>query len=381
MLLVVGVGAFLLLPSATIVVTPKEESLGPIAMTIVADPNASVPDATSDPPVVPATTVSVDVTTSDTFPATGKRVEKAKATGVVRFRNKDFTSSNTIPAGSVVSTPNGVRFKTNATVTVGRANIVGLQVFPKTASVKVTAVEAGPAGNVEPNTIVVIPRGEDPISLDVNNPDATSGGKRDEFPKVSQEDVDKAMAALGTKLDAAFLDQLGEPSIAPPGATVFPETRVLGPSTPTVDLATLVDQEVESFDLGLTATGTATAVDADPVRTIAEQRLQASIDSGHRLVGGSVNVEVDPAVIEGGRISFPASASARQTAILDAAKLKHLVLGKALDDARTTLEAYGAVDLSAWPDWVSTVPTFDGRVDLTIADPVSIESANPSPSP
>ena len=157
-LLVGGVGAYLLLPSATITVTPKEESVGPIAMTIEADPSATAPDATSDPPVVPAETVSVDVATSASFPATGKRVEQAKATGTVRFRNKDFTSSNTIPAGSVVSTQNGVRFKTNASVTVPRADIVGLQVFPKTASVKVTAVKAGPEGNVEPNTIVVIPQ-------------------------------------------------------------------------------------------------------------------------------------------------------------------------------------------------------------------------------
>jgi hypothetical protein len=379
--LVIGVGAYLLLPSATIVVTPKDESVGPVAMTIEADPNATAPDATSDPPVVPAQTVTVDVTAADSFPATGKRVEKAKATGIVRFRNKDFTSSNTVPAGSVVSTPTGVRFRTNTTITVPRANIVGLQVFPKTASVKVTAVEAGPAGNVEPNTIVVIPRGEDPISLDVNNPDATTGGKRDEFPKVTQADVDKALAALATKLDAAFIDQLKDPSIAPPGATVFPETRVLGSSTPTVDPTTVVDQEVASFDLGLTASGTATAVDADPVQTVVEERLKAGIDAGHRLVPGSVDVKVDPAVVNGGRISFPASASARQTAILDPAVLKRLVLGKTLDDARAALKTYGTVDLTAWPDWVSTIPTIDGRVDLTINDRVSVESSSPTPPP
>jgi hypothetical protein len=379
-LLVGGVGAYLLLPSATISVTPKEESVGPIAMTIEADPSATAPDATSDPPVVPAETVTVDVATSGSFPATGKRVEQEKATGVVRFRNKDFTSSNTIPAGSVVSTQNGIKFRTNASVTVPRADIVGLQVFPKTASVRVTAVKAGPDANVEPNTIVVIPKGEDPISLDVNNPDAASGGKRDEFPKVTQEDVDTALATLATQLDAAFLDRLADPTIASPGATVFPETRSLGPSTPTVDPTTLVDQEIATFDLGLIADGTATAVDADPVRTVAEERLRASVDTDHRLLDGSVDVVVDPAVVVGGRITFPVSASATQTALLDAAELKRQVLGKSLDDARAILEAYGTVDLTAWPDWVATVPTFDGRVDLTVSDAVSIASPSPSPS-
>ena len=380
-ILVAGVGLYLYLPSATIVVTPKEQSVGPVAMTIEADPSAATPDATSDPPVVPAETVTTEVTTSGTFPATGKRIEQAKATGIVRFRNKDFTSSNTIPGGSIVSTPNGTKFKTLATVTVPRADIVGLQVFPKTASVKVSAVKAGPDGNVEPNTITVIPRGEDPISLDVNNPEALTGGKRDEFPKVTQADVDGAIASLAAQLDAAFVEQLKDPSIASPGATVFPETRLLGTSTPNVDPTTLVDQEIESFDLGLTASGTATAVNADPVRIVAEERLKAGIDSGHRLVDGSVEVDVAPAVVTGGRISFPATASARETAILDAAKLKQQVLGKSLDDARAILAAFGTVDLHAWPDWVTTVPTIDGRVDLTVNDAVRIESASPAPSP
>ena len=63
-LLVGGVGAYIWLPSASIVVTPKEESVGPVLMTIAADPSATAPDALADPPVVPAETVSVDVTTA-----------------------------------------------------------------------------------------------------------------------------------------------------------------------------------------------------------------------------------------------------------------------------------------------------------------------------
>ena len=325
--LVVGVGAYLLLPSATISVAPREESVGPIVMTVVADPNAVAPDPGAEPPVVPAEVVEVDVSASATFPATGERVEKEKAKGTVRFRNKDFTSSNTIPKGSVVSTTDGIRFRTDSAVTVARADIVGLQVFPKSASVKVTAVVAGEEGNVEPNTVVVIPRGEDPISLDVNNPDETVGGKREAFPKVTQEDVDKALEALQPQLEAAFLDRLEDPSIASPDATVFPDTRTLGVATPTVDPTTLVDQEIESFELGLTASGTATAVNADPVASVASERLQSTIDADHRLVADSVDVEVDPAVVSNGLIRFPVRATAAQTAVLDPAALKAAVSG------------------------------------------------------
>ena len=88
-LLIGGVGAYLLLPSATIVVTPRPEPVGPIHLTVVADPHATAPDAT--PRVVPAEEVTIPVAVDDTFPATGKRVEVTKATGTVRFENLDPT--------------------------------------------------------------------------------------------------------------------------------------------------------------------------------------------------------------------------------------------------------------------------------------------------
>ena len=97
------------------------------------------------------------VSVSDTFTTTGKRVEEAQAKGTVTFRNVDFTASNTIAGGSVVSTQSGVRFRTDRAITVGRARLVGLQVIPTEADVGVTAVKAGEAGNVEPNTITVDP--------------------------------------------------------------------------------------------------------------------------------------------------------------------------------------------------------------------------------
>ncbi len=263
---------------------------------------------------------------------------------------------------------------------MGRADIVGLTVFPKSATVKVTAVEKGPSGNVEPNTITVIPRGEDPIALDVLNPDATTGGTRQEFPKVTQKDVDAALAALQPALEAEFAAKLKDPSIAPPGATVFPETGVLGTATPTVDPATLVDQEVATFDLGLTATGTATAVNEEPVQAVAEAKLVATIDADHQLVDGSIHVEVMPAVVTDGVVSFPATATATQVAILDPDELKAMVLGQSVEQATATLEPYGKVTITTWPDWVSSIPSSAGRVQLTIDEPVKVVTPSPSPA-
>ncbi len=86
-LLVAGVAAYVFLPSADITVTPRIEPIGPISLTVRADPSATDVDAENG--VIPAVTLDVPVESSGDFPATGKRVEEAKATGGVRWTNCD----------------------------------------------------------------------------------------------------------------------------------------------------------------------------------------------------------------------------------------------------------------------------------------------------
>src|SRR5215210_7029265 len=282
---VVGVAGYVLLPSAEIEVTPRQEAIGPISLFVVADPDATAPDADVDPPVVPATRLEIPVVVSETFETAGKRVEETAAKGEVTFRNVDFTASNTIAAGSIVSTQRGVRFKTDRQVTVPRAKLVGCcTIDPSEADVGVTAVKKGKTGNVEPNTITVIAAAEDPLTLSVRNKAATSGGMHEEFPQVKQADLDKAVEALQAKLPQAFKDAIAAGEGVPDGAQVFEDTAVLGEATPTTDPATLLGQEIETFDLELTATGTVIAVDDSPVEDIARARLLANVGSDHRLV-------------------------------------------------------------------------------------------------
>ena len=99
----------------------------------------------------------------------------------------------------------------------------------------------------------------------VNNPQATTGGTREEFTRISQQDVDAALAQLGKDLETQFATDVANPRRRPDGMTVFPETAVLGDRDPDVDPKTLVGKEVDSFTLHLTADGTVLAADAAPV--------------------------------------------------------------------------------------------------------------------
>ena len=386
-LLVVVVGALFILTAADITVTPRQDAIGPIQLTVTANPDATAVDTVNA--IVPAVRVDVPVDVTETFPTAGKRIELAAATGSVTFRNIDFTATNTIPAGSIVSTPNGTKFSTDKEVTVSRAGVVGLKIVPSFADVTVTAVKKGTAGNVPPNSVTVIPPGEDPVTLSVNNREATTGGKRDEFPRIDQKDIDRALADLHTKLDEAFTASVAAGAGAPAGTTLFPETAALGNATPTVDPATLLGQEVATFDLGLNANGTVIAVDASPVEKIAEARLLASVGSGYRLVDGSIHVDQGKPVVTAGVVSFPVSASAARVRVLDPEALRALVKGQSIDQAKTLLKPFGVATIDTWPAWVSSITSFDGRLTVTVGGQAGSGSgpgssgapSSPSPRP
>jgi hypothetical protein len=54
---------------------------------------------------------------------------------------------------------------------------------------------------------------------------------------------------------------------------------------------------------------------------------------------------------------------------VDPAALLAQVKGRTVTDARTILEQYGEVSITTWPSYVTTIPTFDARVSLTVASP------------
>jgi hypothetical protein len=384
LVLVVGVGAYVFLPSATIRLTPRVDQVVPLSFEVRADPAVTAPDAESG--TVPAQRIQIPLGVTGTFPASGKRVEETKASGEVTFENYDPTSSNGIAAGSIVATEGGVQFRTLADVTLPPAQFVIPQIIPSERNVAVEAVVAGPGSNVPANTVTAVPSGENPTFTRVSNRQAMAGGNRTEFPRVEPADVDEALGELSAQLAAQLDERLADPATTPTGTTLFPATRAVGASTPSVDPATLAGQEIGSFDLGLSATGEVTAVDETPLEALADGRIRDAVDAAHRLVEGSIEVSVGQPVVDGIAVVFPVSARAEQVRILDADELRTAIKGRPIAQARATLEQYGSVELEVWPDWVTAIPTLDARLSLTIVDgtngePSASGSAAPSASP
>jgi hypothetical protein len=120
--LVGGVGAYVLLPSATIVVTPRLEDISMPAETVTADPAATEPDSAAR--VIPAVRVENDLTVSDTFPATGNASRRPPPGRRPLLEPRLRTSRGRRHRQHQRRRPPDQR------VTVPRPDLVGLTVFP-----------------------------------------------------------------------------------------------------------------------------------------------------------------------------------------------------------------------------------------------------------
>jgi hypothetical protein len=373
-LVILGLLGVQLLPAATIVLHPRSADLGPLELAVQARADVTAPDAANL--VIPAQRFTFPLEATDTFTATGKKVVEAKATGNVTFSNFDTGSANRIEAGAIVKTRDDVEFMTLATVTLPNATVqFPFTIVPSTSTVGVEAVLTGPEGNVGNNTIVVVPKGENKRLLQVTNVEATSGGAHTEATVVSDADIASAQTALDAAMRLQLETQVGAGTGVPSGVTLFPQTATVGPPTPSVDPATLVGTEVADFELGATAEGSVLGVDPSPIQAIAESRLETQPDEGWSLAPGSASFTLGEPSVFGDVISYPVTASATQVRDVDQAQLRAEVHGLVLAQARARLDDFGDVSISLWPDWVTTIPTNDDRIEFTIAGP------QPAPSP
>ncbi len=371
-----GAAAYLLLPSASIVLTVRPAPLPPVDFVVTADPAATAPDPAAG--VVPATRVELPLTASGTFKASGKRIDEAPAVGNVRWTNCDPTRSYTIPRGTLVRTGAGVAFGIDEAVFLPVAILNPPQISCQNRTVGVTAAKLGPAANVAAGTITVIPGQYNSVVISVRNPAPTGGGTHDEFPKVTQKDVTAALTALGKQLDALLVTAAGAPAGLPPGNTPYPETATRSAATATVDPATLVGQEVATFDLGATSTGTVVTVDDAPILSLGQARIAAAVPTGRDLVASSAVVTVGLGTVDGQRVRFGVTARADATPRIDEAAIRAQLKGRSAPEAQAMLGAYGDVTVSLWPGWATTIPTIDSRVDLQVE---RLAGSSPAPAP
>ena len=368
-LLVIGVGygAYVFLPTASITVRPVAVPIQVPPFTVTADPDVAVVDTLNG--VIPAQSLTVPVHVSGTFPATGIQSHDIRAAGSVRFKSENTLNAVPIPADTVVATADGVEFATQADVTIAKASFA---TGPTQVDVAVKAVKGGTAGNVDAGTVTVVPADLAPQLISVTNPDAMTGGKHVETQVVSQDDYDGAVATLTTNLQSALATALADPASVPRGLVVYPATAELGAAQPDQDGTTLVGVNEATFALALDASARVVAVNESPITDVAQARLRSVLKPGQTNDGGSV---------VGQTVVYSVNASGLGYVDPDPQAILAAVRGKSPANARAALAQFGQADLSVWPDFIDHLPDQSARISITIVAPSPLPTAPPATLP
>lgn len=346
-------------PTATIVVAPVSQALGPLEYDLRAGPNSADINAVTLGPT--------NIATKLTGTATGSRTEETKAKGIERFTNQT-TSDVRIPKGTVVKTSDGIAFATTSDQTLPKSAIVILppSVIFGSIDIAIEAVDLGPRGNVDARKINQSPS---PGQYSVENPIATAGGDSKKIPIVQLSDYDLAVARSDGELrkqgDAqtdAWKKQAAQ------GQTVYGVVVKRTSITPAADVVGKeLTPETPTFELSVAGTATGYSVPNDEPRKTTAERLATAADSGYEVdKDGAVVETVGSPTVEADGVHWRVRGRASQFRRFDEAAIKAALAGRGLEEVDAVVADRGLrlVRVSTWPGWWPRLPVLDARIAI-----------------
>jgi len=354
--LVALVVAAVVAPTATIVVAPVSQALGPLEYDLRAGPNSADISAITLGPA----NISATVTT----PATGSRTEETKAKGIERFTNQT-TSDIKITKGTIVKTADNILFTVLEDKTLPKSDII---IFPPsvkfgTADVAIEAVNPGPSGNVDPKKINQSPN---PAQFSVENPIATLGGDSKKIAIVLQADYDLAASRASTELKKQGDAQVDTwKKQVPPDRTAYGVVVRQTSITPASEVVKELAAGTTTFDITVSGTAIGYSVLTIEPRRTAVERLAAAADAGYDIDNDGAVVEVvgTPSV-EADGVHWRVRGRTSQFRKPDEAAIKAAVAGRPLEEVTKVVEDRGIqlVRVSTWPGWWPRLPVLESRI-------------------
>ena len=299
------------------------------------------------------------------FDATGSKDVGEKATGQVRFSTQAL-STTAVPAGTSLSTPNGLVFTTNSNATIP-ASTIGPGCFPTacagSATVSVTAAASGTSYNGASGELSGAGSG---VSASLTGP--TSGGTEKIVKIVLQADVVKATEQLESqnsdeikkKLAAKFgtSDVVIDSSFAKTGGDATPSPAI-GQEVPSGKAKLTRDTTYTMSAVSKTDLDTYLTSAAEKTLTNeAEQRVYASGLDKATITEFKAGDQGGTAII---------STTSQIGPKIDESKIKDSVKGKRFGEIQADLQAIDGVsnaDTKFWPFWVKTVPNDVNKIKI-----------------
>lgn len=354
LLVILGIVAYGLLPSATVTISPESENLD-VTLNVRADPATRSPvlAATSDGEAqIPARSLQAEVEAEKTIPVSGvKYAPNARASGQVSFFNKT-NQEVTLPRGTTVIANGGQRFQTVDDVTLPGT-------IWSVRKVAILAEIAGSAGNVEELQINHV-AGPLDLQVVVVNEGKTYGGDERKLTVVSQEDKENLRSQLLDQLQREAVAKLqSQPEVG--GQNGNAALTLVQPSL-RVDVEdefynAKVNQEASNLTLKMKVRASALAFDYRDVTTLSDQFWSGRVKPGFAALPGTQQMSQPKVVrMENGTALMHVSMQGTIAAIIDEGSIQEMVRGRPASEAAhelaSTMKLASEPRISIAPAWI-----------------------------
>lgn len=357
-----GYAAAIVLPSASITVTPQQTPVD-VTLTYGVATDGAAWDILIEP-----TTTGRTVSANASVPTTGSRVEPDQAArGEVLITNP-LTWEVAITVGTTFVADDGQVFTATEDTIVPAADPLGTLTFGST-TVSVVAAVGGTVGNVAPESI----SGQLDAGVYYTNRTAFGGGTDRSVATVGQADIDALQATLRDDVQRQVPDAT---------AGLIVNAQHLPGSEQTSEVTFDIQPQVGTDAAEISGSASATVsvdiftLDAaqEEAQAVIQQRLQDAVASDQQITPDSIHLGT-PEALDTSGTAFRVRASGTAVAVLDSAALESLredLAGASIDDARASFMAQpgvAGVEIETHWAWLAGgLPQRTGQIDLHLTN-------------
>lgn len=279
--------------------------------------------------------LETSVAVNQSAATTGTKTIGDKATGSVTINNG--RDSRTFPAGTVISSPSGIKFTFDTSVQVASASgVVGSNLVLGTAKVNITAVKVGAESNLSAGTDFQI-GSLNKLDIAAKNDVDFSGGTSKQVKAVAKADVDglrsQILESAKTQAKQQLLDKAADKVLLTDSVTAKVVTE---------ELDHKVDEAADNVSLKLTVKAQGIAVAKPALDSAIASEISPLIPEKYRIQSSTTkSLTLKKAGKETSALSI--SVSANLIPQIETAEIASKITGKSLDKAREYFQSMSGV--------------------------------------
>lgn len=363
-LILLGFFGYSLFAKTEIEIWPKGETLT-FKERINIDPELEESDFQAK--VIPGKVFEDQKFRTDEVPSSGKTIKKEKARGIIRVYNTYSTADQPLLSGTRFVSTDGKLFKSLKREVIPGGRYEKGKLVPGEIDIKVEAAEPGEDYNIGTSTFSI------PGFAGTSRYTAfygksfspMEGGFIGEVAEISEEDLEKAQAALAERLKKESSDFLK--SVIPAGFVLLDEAV----SQEIIESETSSEpgEKADSFFLSIKAESNGLAFRQSDIEVFAKGFIGSDIPPDKEIQEESLEVKYLDSWLEEEKLVLNLEIKAKIYPILDLTALKKALLGRSLGEVRMFLENLDQIteiEISPRPFWKKKLPEEFEKVEIKL---------------